>query len=238
MRARAKIGFEAVRIYGNDCNTLTNVIPACIKEGLEVIAGIFIKPGGQCSVNNPDVQQQINGLKALGNWDVIRLIVAGNESAFNKLCTGAELAQLIKDVRSQCTGYTGPITCAETLNIWQEPDFAGPMCEVVDVVGANIHAIFNPDVTAAGAGDFVKGQIDILEKICGKNVINLETGWKHSGGCNGDACAGPSEQQTAIASIREKCGSQSVFFSFDDAAWKGDADAWWGLGDVFGYKAT
>ncbi len=231
-----RAGFQAVRIYGTDCDTLVNVVPACIEQGLQIIAGVFVKGGQQCSISNPEVKKQVDDLVAMNNWDAIRLLVVSNESIMNGICTASELAQLIKDVKSQCSGYQGPVTIAETLNIWQQKEVSNAICPLVDVVGANIHAFFNPNVDASGAGDFVKEQMNILQAICNKNVINLETGWKNEGPCNGKACPGPDDQKKAISSIREKCGDASVFFSFDNEAWKPQPDQRWGLSAVFNFS--
>ncbi|KAM3513977.1 hypothetical protein MY11210_002409 [Beauveria gryllotalpidicola] len=226
-------GFQAVRIYGTDCDTLVNVVPACVAHGLQIIAGVFVRPGTQCSIDHPEVNKQVNDLVAMNNWDPIRLLVIGNEAIMNHVCSAGQLAQLITDVKSRCSGFQGPVTIAETLNIWQQTDVSTAICPLVDVVGANIHAFFNPNVDAAGAGVFVKGQMDILRGICNKNVINLETGWKNEGPCNGKACPGAQDQAKAIASIRQTCGDASVFFSFDNEGWKPQDDQRWGLTNIF-----
>lgn len=226
-------GFQAVRIYGTDCDTLTNVVPACVEQGLQVIAGVFVK--GQCSIKNPDIQKQVDDLNAMNNWDAIRLLVISNESILNGICTGAEVAQLITDVKNACPKYQGPCTTAETVNKWQEKEVADALCPLVDVVGANIHAIYNPNVKAADAGPFVQGQMDILKEICGKNVINLESGWKHDGGCDGQACGSPQDQKDAIDSIRKTCGESTVIFSYDDEDWKPPQDRKWGVKNLFNF---
>ncbi|KAM3447401.1 hypothetical protein MY3296_008752 [Beauveria thailandica] len=226
-------GFQAVRIYGTDCDTLVNVVPACVSHGLQVIAGVFVRPGGQCSIENPEVKKQVDDLVAMNNWDAIRLLVIGNEAIMNHVCNASQLAKLIVDVKAQCSGYQGPVTIAETLNIWQQIDVSTAICPLVDVAGANIHAPFNPNVDASGAGIFVKGQMDILKTICNKNVINLETGWKNEGPCNGKACPGAQDQAKAISSIRKACGESSVLFSYDNEGWKPQDDQHWGLTDIF-----
>ncbi|KAJ3495252.1 hypothetical protein NLG97_g3522 [Lecanicillium saksenae] len=226
-------GFQAVRIYGTDCDTLTNVVPACVKQGLQIIAGVFVKPG-QCTIDSPDVKKQVDDLIAMNNWDVIRLLVVNNESVMQGHCSAQQIAQLIKDVKSACSGYTGPYTTAETLNVWQDKTFADLICPLVDVTGANIHAIFNPNVKPAEAGDFIVNQMNILEGICGKKPINLETGWKNTGSCStGVNCPGAEEQKTAIKSISEKAGDRCVFFTKDDEPWKGEDGHWGMTGNVF-----
>ncbi|KAM3548472.1 hypothetical protein MY1884_009166 [Beauveria asiatica] len=232
IEAIKKAGFTFVRIYGTDCDTPVNVVPACVKQGLQVIAGIFVKPGQQCSINTPEVKKQVDDLIAMNNWAAIRMLVVGNESIMNGICTAETLAQLLEDVKSR-SAFKGPYTGAETLNIWQKDDVKAIMCDLVDVVGSNIHAGFNPDVEASDAGKFVKEQMDLLEHICHKSVINLETGWSNEGPCNGKACPSPENQKTAIASIKKECKEKNVvLFSYDNQRWKAPGDQNWGLADA------
>ncbi|KAL7942224.1 glycoside hydrolase [Trichoderma barbatum] len=213
-------GFQVLRVYSTDCNTLENVGNACKKYGIEMIIGVFVKGDG-CSYDTPDIKNQVDAIAAWAKWDQVKLIVVGNEAIMNGFCSAAQLAQLVTVVKGKCSGYTGPYTISETLNIWQNPAVSSAICGVIDVTGANIHPFFNSATTPEMAGDFVSGQLDILSKICpGNDVINLECGWPKRGSCNGVACPGQAEQATALKSIREKCGNQTVFFSVDDDLWK------------------
>jgi exo-beta-1,3-glucanase (GH17 family) len=216
-------GFTTLRIYSTDCNTLETVGPACKKHGLKLIVGVFVKGG--CSYNAPDVKEQVDAIAKWADWDSVDLMVLGNESIMNGLCSPGELKQLIQTCKSKWSGYTGPYTIAETLDIWERPEVPSALCGVIDVVGANVHAFFNPNVKAEDAGKFVKGQLDILGKMCpGKAALNLECGWPNGGKCNGAACGSPSDQKKALDSIRKEVGDKSVFFSFKDDQWKqGDA---------------
>jgi exo-beta-1,3-glucanase (GH17 family) len=214
-------GFDVVRVYSTDCNTLDTVMPACKKYGMKMIVGVFVKASGCSYENTPEIKAQVDALASWAQWDQVKLFVVGNEALMNNFCTPNELAQLVKTVKSKCGGYKGPYTIAETLNIWQRTDVASAICPVVDVTGANIHPYFNSEVSPSSAGDFVKGQLDLLAGICkGNDVLNLECGWPTRGVCNGKACPGKAEQATAIKSIREKCGDKTVFFSVEDDMWK------------------
>lgn len=213
-------GFQVLRVYSTDCDTLENVGNACKKYGIEMIIGVFVKGDG-CSYDTPDIKTQVDAIAAWAQWDLVKLIVVGNEAIMNGFCSATQLAELVTSVKGKCGGYSGPYTISETLNIWQQPAVSSAICGVVDVTGANIHPFFNSATTPEMAGDFVSGQLDLLSKICpGNDVINLECGWPKQGECNGVACPGQSEQSTAIKTIREKCGSKTVFFSYDDDLWK------------------
>ena len=213
-------GFDVIRVYSTDCNTLETVAPACKKYGIQMIIGVFVKGSG-CSYNTPDIKAQVDALAAWAQWDQVKLFVVGNEAIMNGFCSAQQLAELITTVKSKCSGYTGPYTIAETLNIWQRTEVASAICPVVDATGANIHPYFNGEVTPDTAGEFVKGQLDLLKNICkGNDVINLECGWPTRGVCNGKACPGVAEQAAAIKSIRKSCGDKTVFFSVEDDMWK------------------
>ncbi|XP_044714874.1 uncharacterized protein HRG_11507 [Hirsutella rhossiliensis] len=215
-----KAGFTTVRVYSTDCRTLENVGNACDKYKVQMIVGVFVKDKG-CSYDAPAIKEQIDELSKWNKWGLVSLVVVGNEAIMNGHCSPRQLRDLITTVKSKCPSYKGKYTISETLNVWQRPDVKSEICGVVDVTGANIHPYFNSNVSPGSAGEFVAGQLDLLSKICGHNeVINLECGWPTRGNCNGKACPGKTQQAEAIKSIREKTGSKTVFFSYEDDMWK------------------
>jgi exo-beta-1,3-glucanase (GH17 family) len=225
-------GFNTVRVYAPDCDGLKTVGDACAANGLKMIIGIFISGTGIGGA-----QEQVNQITSWGRWDMVELIVVGNEAIFQGHADGASLAGFVASCKGafQGAGYTGPVTTTEPLNIWQAN--AGVLCGVVDVVGANIHPFFNSGVDSAHAGEFTKGQMDILHELCGKDVYNLETGWPNGGSPNGAAIPGPSEQATALKGIADLVGSKSVFFSYENDGWKNpgplNVEQHWGCIDNF-----
>ncbi|KAI6785875.1 beta-glucosidase-like protein [Emericellopsis cladophorae] len=231
-------GFQVVRVYSTDCDTLPSVGAACKKHGLQMLIGLFVKETG-CSPDTPEIKEQIDAISEWAQWDLVKLFIVGNESIMNGFCTPGELATLIKTVKSKCPDYTGPYTIAETLDQWLDPSVAGAICDEVDFTGANIHPFFNEANLAKLAGKFVKGQLAILDKICkGKQAVNLECGWPNNGSrCKGQACPGTSQQADALQSIREECGDRTVFFSFGNDAWKEPGEygceQFWGSKDYF-----
>lgn len=232
-----KAGFTTVRVYSTDCNTLQYVGSACEEYGLKMIIGVFIKDTG-CTYSTPDIKQQVDDIAQWAQWDLVNLFVVGNEAILDGYCTASELRSLLLEVKSMCSGYTGAYTIAETLNIWQESEVASAMCDIVDITGANLHAFFNSDTTAAMAGNFVKSELDILDNICeGKTGINLECGWPTAGDCNGVACPGMAEQALALKTIQDECGDRTVFFSHSNDLWKSpgafNCEQSWGIGHYF-----
>ncbi|OBT51369.1 hypothetical protein VE04_08890 [Pseudogymnoascus sp. 24MN13] len=232
----ASKGFTAVRLYSadeTDCNGLENVSAGCEAHGLQLIVGVYIKETGI-----EGAKPQITSLSTFTRWDLVILVVIGNESIFNGVCSAEELAAFIISSKQvfQGAGYTGPVTTTETLNVLQQ--HKGALCQAIDVVGANIHPFFNSATKAEDAGTFVKGQLDIVDQLCpGKTGINLETGWPSAGNCNGEACPGPFKQAAAIKSIRKAVGGKSVVFSYHNDNWKNlgqfDCERSWGISSLF-----
>ncbi|CAI4216234.1 unnamed protein product [Parascedosporium putredinis] len=213
------LGFNTVRIYSTDCNTLENVGDACEAEGLKIIVGVFVKERG-CGYSGVH-KEQVEGLVKWGKWHLVSLCVIGNEAIFGGLCNANQLKGLIDSSKAviKGAGYTGPFSTAETVNVWQQ--HGDVLCDSIDIGGANTHPYFNADTRPSAAGAFVRGQLDIVTKICGKRAISLECGWPTEGNCNGVACPGVAQQAQAVNSIRSSCGEDVVFFTYGKAFWKG-----------------
>ena len=214
----AQKGFTSVRLYGTDCNGLTNAGGPIQKYGLKLVAGVFIDNKGVSGA-----EKQVEDLISWGQWSLVELIVIGNEALFNGYVTASELASLIASSKQkfQLAGYTGPCTTTEsTVPLIKE--HSDVLCPVLDVVAANIHPFFNPDTTASDAGKFVAQELQALAEVCpGKQeALNLETGWPSSGQANGKAVPGDEEQKQAIEAIKQAVGGKVAFFSYVDDMWK------------------
>ncbi|KAH8878854.1 glycoside hydrolase [Thozetella sp. PMI_491] len=230
--------FGAVRVYSTDCDTLPNVGAACKAVGIKMIVGIFIGEVG-CDNGSPHVSDQIAALKAWAQWDLVELVVIGNEAIFNGFCSVDQLKQLIITVRSELgsTGYTGPCTTTDVVSAWLTEGMSD-LCSVIDVVACNAHAYFNGAVLPDAAGAFVAGQLALVEAVCGLSGYVMETGWPSRGNCIGECCPGESQQAAAVSSIQSALGSKAVFFSFHDDPWKQAGacacEQSWGIGHLFG----
>jgi exo-beta-1,3-glucanase (GH17 family) len=216
-------GFLAVRLYATDCSGLQNVGAACQANNLKMIIGVFIESSGI-----QGAQDQVTDIAEWGKsgmWEIVILIVIGNEAIFNKFCTPDELAGFISSAKStwQQSGYNGPCTTTEPLSTLQE--VAGSLCGVIDVVAANIQAFFTSTVVAEEAGTFVSQQLELVGQCCpGLDAYNLESGWPSAGQPNGQACPGKDQQQKALHDILDKAGSRTCFFSFANDLWKDAGD--------------
>lgn len=211
-------GFSSIRLYSTDCSGLHHVGAVVKSHGLKLVLGIYISDSGIA-----DAETQIADIITWtgGDWSYVEMIVVGNEALFNEYCTPPALVDFITRAKSAFSGagYTGPITTTEPISVLNE--HAATLCPILDVVAANIHPFFNSDVTADTAGDFVAMELQNLQAICpGLASFNLETGWPSAGSPNGLAVPGTSEQRAAILSIERAAASNSVFFSFEDDAWK------------------
>ncbi|CAG8283106.1 unnamed protein product [Penicillium nalgiovense] len=227
-------GFNLIRVYSTDCSGLEFIGDACKELSLSIIMGVYIDGSGITGA-----QEQVTEISKWAAWDMVKLIVVGNEAIQSGYIDAASLSTFIKSASEsfKAAGYTGPITTTEPINVWQQHG-RSTLCSAVDVVGANIHPFFNADVTAEKAGEFTKGEFEVLEKLCGgKDVINLETGWPNAGSSNGAAVPGTAEQATAIKSIATAVGSKSIFFSYSDDTWKNpgefNVEQHWGCASVF-----
>lgn len=234
----AAAGFKTLRVYSTDCDTLPMVGSAVSKYGLKMITGIFISEYG-CANGTPDVDTQISALKEWGQWDLVELMAVGNEALYNGYCTAQQLVDLINHVKSEIPDYTGPYTTTDIVGAWEQEDVQSLVCDAIDVVAANVHSYFNADVLPVDAGEFVKGQIEIVEKACGgKPGYVLECGYPTQGNTNGVNVPSVANQQIAIASIKETLGDKVVFFSMFDDNWKDDGacgcEKHWGVGTLFG----
>ncbi|KAF7591491.1 hypothetical protein BBP40_001480 [Aspergillus hancockii] len=228
----AKKGFSHIRVYSTDCNSLEYIGEAAKQNGLKLIIGVFISSTGISGA-----QEQVTAITKWAQWDLVTLIVVGNEAIQNGYTDASSLAGFISSCKSSfsAAGYSGQITTTEPINVWQSSGSA--LCSVIDVLGANLHPFFNADVTPDQAGSFVKSQIKALEGVCNKDVVNLETGWPSEGSANGKAVPGTAQQAAAIKALVEEVGSQSVFFSYSNDLWKDagefNVERYWGCIDQF-----
>jgi exo-beta-1,3-glucanase (GH17 family) len=228
-------GFTSVRVYGTVCSSLEYIGGACAQYGLKMILGIFIDVTG---IQGAQCQEQVTEIAAWAKWELVELLVIGNEAIFNGWCTASELAAFIQ-VCKNTFSYTGPYTTTEPLNIWQESETTSALCSIIEYVGCNIHPFFNADISSSQAGAFVASQLQIVDGLCsGLTGVNLETGWpSYSSPCNGAACGTTTDQAIAIQGIADSSGGISVILSYANDLWKDAGDfsceQSWGAIDLY-----
>jgi len=225
-------GFSAVRIYSPECGALESVGSACEKYGLKIILGVYIRPDGFVSAD-----KEVKEIIAWGRWDLITLVVIGNETIFKGDCTAEELAAYVKKVSGQfkAAGYTGACTTSETVNVMEQ--HYSVLCGAIDVVGVNIHPFFDGGISAEEAGPFLQKQLEIVEKLCGKTGYVLEAGWPSEGSDLNAAKANKQAQAAAIKSIASTIPERICFFTYRKDGWKDPGalgvEQSFGCGDLF-----
>lgn len=229
----AAAGFQVVRVYSSDCSALANVGSACKASGIKMILGVYISSTGISGAAD-----QVTAIASWAQWDLVELIVVGNEAISNGYASASSLAAFISSTATtfNAAGYTGPYTTAEPLSSWQAA--SADLCPVVDIIGCNLHAYFNSATTASEAGTFVQSEMEIAAALCsGKQVLNLESGWPSAGNTNGAAVAGKAEQALAIASLKSVVGGHTVVFSMTNDLWKDagscECEQSWGCFDLY-----
>jgi exo-beta-1,3-glucanase (GH17 family) len=213
----ASKGFENVRIYSTECDTLQSVGSACKAHGVGMIVGIFFKQGG-VSTGDSQLQDLMNWKENLG---MVKAVIVGNESVFGGIVTAADLAGYIAKVKSSLAsvGYAGPVSTTETLNILQA--HGDVLCPAMDFVGINIQPYFDGGVDALHAGEFLASQLKLAEDVCGgKPGMVLEAGWPSGGKPNGKAVANVVNQALAVKSFEDAAPGRVTYFTYRNDYWK------------------
>ncbi|KAI9836949.1 MAG: hypothetical protein M1837_003161 [Sclerophora amabilis] len=233
IRDIAQRGFSSVRLYGPDCGAHEPVGSVARELGLKIVMGVFIDAEGRGKAD-----EQVKDIISWGQWDLVELVVFGNEAIFNGFMSGPDLASFISSSKEkmQAAGYHGACTTTETLKVLRDNKDA--LCSVIDVVAANIHPFFNTETQADKAGEFVEKEMEGLKEICpGKDALNLETGWPTQGNSNGMAEPNYENQKKAIAGIMKVAGGKSALLSYRDDLWKEPGklgvEQYWGCSDLF-----
>lgn len=228
-------GFTTVRVYSTDCGTLENIGKSARDNGLKLILGVWVSSTGIGAAKG-----QVDDIVKWGQWDLVELIVVGNEVIFNNIASASDLAGFISSSTwaFKAAGYTGPVTTTEPLSVWEDTKNAAALGGVIDVVGANLYAFFNAQISADKAGKFIQDQINILNGLfAGKPIYVLESGWPHGGSANGAAVPSPENQAIALKGIQAAVGAQVVFLSYEDEPWKEPGqfgvEQFWGCAGVF-----
>ncbi|KAF9566944.1 glycoside hydrolase [Agrocybe pediades] len=217
-------GFKAIRILGFDCNALDLASDAAARNGLQVLAGIYISgsvASAMTQINN-EVQLFRQAYQKYGAGRYVGLTI-GNEV---NDATGSIMAK-VYDVRGylRSVGVSTPVSTVHTwVRIRDEPALCGG-----DFVGANAHAFYDGNVASGDAGNFVFSTVvpSLKSKCPGKKIIITESGWPSRGNRFGSkAVASSGDERSAISSLNcasARDPSVSLYaFEADDQLWKGN----------------
>lgn len=215
-------GIYNIRIYGTDCNSVSTVGAAVIKYGVTLTQGFYMVPGQGPDSIDAGVQMFLSWMQSTNSQSLVARVLVANEVVASGVCTASQLLQKVIQVKAefQNAGYSGPVSTAETVNVYQ----ANPsLCQssAMDFVAANIQPYFDASSTADEAGDFMLQQVALLEAACaGKQVYVSEAGYPSAGNVNGNQVPTKSNQETAIFAMRDALNGIATWFTCYDDYWK------------------
>ncbi|KAL9625608.1 MAG: hypothetical protein Q9160_000321 [Pyrenula sp. 1 TL-2023] len=214
----AMSAYNIIRIYGVDCNQVSNVMSVAHQKNKQVMLGIIDIKNVNADIGN--MVSQVGG-----NWNNVYAVVVGNEVVNNGQGSADDVANAIQTARGilQQGGYQGPVVAVDT----QNAIIANPkICQASDFPAANIHAFFNANLgDPSGAGDWVASQAKAVSDACGgKKVLVTESGWPTAGCSGGQQCPNePSQanQAKVLESLRNSAIADNLFmFSGGSTQWK------------------
>lgn len=219
--------YSVIRLYGVDCDQVTNVLAAMSSEQ-KLFAGIY-----DMTAIADGVSTLASAVEAANGWDQVLTVSIGNELVNSGEATASQIKSYVEEGRTALTaaGYTGKVVSVDTfIAVINNPD----LCDYSDYMAVNAHAYFDGGVAAADAGTWVLEQIERVSSACdGADVLIVESGWPTKGDTYGDAIPGTSEQAAALADISDKCGSDVFFFNAYNDMWKDPGtygvEQYWGI---------
>ena len=223
-----------VRLYGTDCNQLATVVPVVKAKGMKLIMGIANK-----NVTANKVDEDVAAIVAAvgSDWSSVVAVGVGNEPSLNGISVDVAIAA-VQSARTglRKAGFQGPVAIIDTFAaVKQDPR----ICQNSDITAINLHAFFDPNTAASGAGKFVTDQVQLVAQACNnKKVIVTESGWPTQGKANNKAVPSLENQRVALQSIKQACDANHIplvlFSAFNDK-WKKDfegslgCEKFWGL---------
>ncbi|KAK4497441.1 hypothetical protein PRZ48_011892 [Zasmidium cellare] len=220
-------GYDIIRLYGVDCNQVTNVLAAKSKD-TKLFVGIF-----DVTQASTEAQTLIDAVN--GDWSGIDTVSVGNEWVNGGKGNAEQVVAAIGSVRSQLksAGYTGYVVTVDTFVAM----IANPsLCEASDYAAANCHAFFDGGKTAQEAGSFVKDQAERVKQACGgKRTVITESGWPYQGEANGAAVPSRENQAAALSSLKENFDKDLILYTAFDDMWKKDFSGSFGCEKYWGF---
>jgi exo-beta-1,3-glucanase (GH17 family) len=224
----AKIS-DCVRTYSIE-NGLDQVPGLAAKVGLKVMQGIWL--GSDRFKNLAQISTVIGLTKQYP--DVISSVVVGNEVLLRGEMTTADLAAIIRSVRSQ---VTVPVTYADVWEYWLRNR---EIYDAVDFVTIHILPYWEDFPIraryAASHVDAIRRQVAVA--FPGKEILIGETGWPSEGRMRAGALPSPTNQARVVSEILAMAKRENFRVNLIEAydqPWKrqleGTAGGYWGLID-------
>ena len=224
---RIKKVTNCVRTYASDMGG--DHVPAIAsKLGMKVLLGIWInkKPAD----NKKQVDQALEHAKKYP--EVVRAIIVGNEVLLRRDQNGAELAAIIKDVKSRTTF---PVTYADVWEFWlKNPELS----TIVDFI--TIHTLpYWEDIPIAAekaAAHIHETRMEVAKTFPNKEILIGEVGWPSAGRMRAGALPSLSNQARILHDVSKIARDGNYKFNWIeviDQPWKREAEGtvggFWGL---------
>lgn len=215
-----------VRNYGMQCNQSEYILDAIGKLGLNMSLTMGVWIGSNDTINN----QQLDLMKQMLQKyprNLFHSVLIGNEVLFREDKSEQELIDIIKDVKSftRGMGYNDlPIGTSEIGSLITEE-----LLDACDLIGANIHPFFGGvDVTMATnwTYEFLKYQIEPLNKRTNTPILITEVGWPYAGGKYKGSIANSTNFQRFLSdwicgsSMNNNDSYEWYYFEAFDEPWK------------------
>ncbi|KAI4277715.1 MAG: hypothetical protein LQ337_001589, partial [Flavoplaca oasis] len=219
-------GYDVIRLYGTDCNQVSNVMAATKGSNVKFFLGIF-----DLAQVQKEAETISNAVK--GDWSRVNAVSVGNEMV-NKGTDPGTVIGAIGQARNALKGhgYNGPVASVDTMvAMTNHPE----ICKASDFCAINCHAFFDGKIPAEKSGEFIKGWVDKIGKATGKTVVVTETGWPTQGDTNGAAVPSPENHRAAMKSIQGAFSNNVIFYSAYNDMWKKNgqgtfnAEQYWGI---------
>jgi exo-beta-1,3-glucanase (GH17 family) len=210
--------YSTLRIYGTDCDQVTNVVDAVKSTGMNLFLGIW-------DIKQVQAEANLIAKGVAGNWDLVKAISVGNELVNSGQASPAEVVGAVKQARQmlRARGYQGPVVTVDTFVATEaHPE----LCDVSDFCAINAHAFFDSTCEASRSGQWLANTVErVRSKLASPNqkIMVTETGWPVQGVANGMAIPSLQNQRAALGSIRStfaKSADDVILFSAYNDGWK------------------
>ncbi|WAG80311.1 beta (1-6) glucans synthase [Metapseudomonas furukawaii] len=221
--------FHCVRTYSM---TGLEAIPELArKHGLKLMLGAWVN--GNPADNRKEIEALVKAANA--NPDVVQSVIVGNETLLRKEVTGAQLAQLIGEVKAQ---VKQPVTYADVWEFWLKHPEVAPAVDFI-----TIHLLPYWEDDPAGIDQALRHVGEIRQvfgnRFAPKEIFIGETGWPSEGRQRETAV--PSRVNEAkfirgfVAMAEQNGWGYNLIEAFDQP-WKraseGAVGGYWGLFDA------
>lgn len=212
-----------IRSYGTQCGQADLILETIQDMGLNMTLALGVWIGSNETVN----EQQMGEMKRLIKKyprSLFECIFIGNEVLFREEQTSSSLVTLIDDTKKHLNeaGYKDlQVGTSEIGSLIDKK-----LLQHCDIIGANVHPFFSgTDVWKARKWtyDFIKYQMEPLNKEFKKEIVITEVGWPFKGGKYQSSVASPEAFEIFIkdwscSAIKENYGW--YYFEAFDEPWK------------------